>query len=32
LGAGATFILHFPVAGKLPVSRGEQRQAVAQFD
>jgi two-component system, chemotaxis family, CheB/CheR fusion protein len=32
LGAGATFILHFPIAGKLPASRGEQRQAVTQFD
>jgi signal transduction histidine kinase len=32
LGAGATFILHFPIAGKLPASRGEQRQAVTEFD
>ncbi len=32
LGAGATFILHFPIAGKPPVSRGEQRQEIEQFD
>jgi signal transduction histidine kinase len=32
LGAGATFILHFPIAGKPPVSRGEQRQGIEQFD
>ena len=32
LGAGATFILHFPVAGKFTVSRREQRQAIEQFD
>jgi len=33
LGAGATFLLHFPIAGKPPVSRGEQqRQGIEQFD
>lgn len=32
LGAGATFILHFPIAGKLRVSRSEQGQAVAHVD
>jgi two-component system, OmpR family, phosphate regulon sensor histidine kinase PhoR len=32
LGVGATFILHFPVAGKLTVSRREQRLPVEQFD
>jgi signal transduction histidine kinase len=32
LGAGATFILRFPIAGKLSVSRGKQRQAIEQFD
>jgi signal transduction histidine kinase len=32
LGAGATFILHFPIAGKPPVSHGEQRQGIEQFD
>jgi len=32
LGAGAMFILHFPIAGKPPVSRGEQRQEIEQFD
>jgi signal transduction histidine kinase len=32
LGAGATFILCFPIAGKLPVSRAERSQVVEQFD
>lgn len=32
LGAGATFILHFPVAGKVSASRGEERRAIEQFD
>jgi signal transduction histidine kinase len=32
LGAGATFILHFPIAGKFPASRSEKHQAVVRFD
>jgi signal transduction histidine kinase len=33
LGAGATFLLHFPNCRKTPVSRGEQqRQGIEQFD
>lgn len=32
LGAGATFILRFPIAGHLPAIRGEQRQAIERFD
>jgi len=32
LGAGATFILCFPIAGKLPVSRAERSRVVERFD
>jgi signal transduction histidine kinase len=31
-GAGATFILRFPIAGHLPATRGGQRQAIERFD